>query len=637
MNLLNGGSFTASALMGGLAGLPSSSTMLGYRDVIIDKDGMVEIPGKGWCWVYLARYSYDPFQHSPNDTPEAELAINAGDYILVWSDPDEDGFFDGEIIDGRKGLVPSNFVERLEGDDLIEFYQSVVMGIGDGDDSICTSIPQDLDFISSDEGLEETRESRGKYFTSRKATLSHYYASCTDLDMTEDESGLESPATSDYIPPPKHLTLETQLNRSLLVGWTAPDCLPDLVESYQVLLDGEVQATVKATETSLKAAITPRSDGVGRVHRVSVKTLGTNRKSSNEAGCTMLFGKEAPLGPTALRVSNVRTTSATVSWMPSNSNFLHTLCLNNVEVRTVKQGVFRHSIAGLTPNTPYRITVRAKNIKAMAAQSASWTGGGNVTKQLDTLSSHIEIRTLPQGLPDPPLDVQVDAGPEPGTLNVLWLPVTITQFGLSNGAPVTGYVVYADGESVQDIDDPTADCATISLSKVRGGTIKAVSVRTKSKDKLSVDSSSCPVPSCFLGEARDVVQPSQPAAAAQVQHPAAKSTKAFAVDDLDSADEDSETELLEKLQARTGISNTINSSNNTNTGMSGSRQRELIINYSGYPELDSDIGPSELSGRKNAFYITLNFCTYRSIYFSSFIFLKRDCGAGLSTQISENL
>ena len=37
----------------------------------------------------MARYSYDPEQHSPNDTPEAELAINAGDYILVWSDPDE--------------------------------------------------------------------------------------------------------------------------------------------------------------------------------------------------------------------------------------------------------------------------------------------------------------------------------------------------------------------------------------------------------------------------------------------------------------------------------------------------------------------------------------------------------------------
>ena len=50
------------------------------------------------------------------------------------------------------------------------------------------------------------------------------------------------------------------------------------------------------------------------------------------------------------------------------------------------------------------------------------------------------VRTLPQGLPDPPVDVQVDRGPDQQTLTVMWLPVTITQFGLSNGAPVTGYV-----------------------------------------------------------------------------------------------------------------------------------------------------------------------------------------------------
>ena len=48
------------------------------------------------------------------------------------------------------------------------------------------------------------------------------------------------------------------------------------------------------------------------------------------------------------------------------------------------------------------------------------------------------VRTLPQGLPDPPVDVQVDRGPDQQTLTVMWLPVTITQFGLSNGAPVTG-------------------------------------------------------------------------------------------------------------------------------------------------------------------------------------------------------
>ena len=42
----------------------------------------------------------------------------------------QDGFFDGELLDGRRGLVPSNFIEKLVGADLIDFHHSVVMGIG---------------------------------------------------------------------------------------------------------------------------------------------------------------------------------------------------------------------------------------------------------------------------------------------------------------------------------------------------------------------------------------------------------------------------------------------------------------------------------------------------------------------------
>ena len=550
INLLSG-SFSTSALNN----LPGS-TMFGgaNQEVIVDKDGMVEIPGKGWCWVYLARYSYDPFQHSPNDTPEAELAINAGDYILVWSDPDEDGFFDGEILDGRKGLVPSNFVERLEGEHLVDFYKSVFLGIGDGDDSVCTSIAQDLDFISSDEGQEECQ----KYFTSRKATLSHY-ASCTDLDITEDE---EDKADTDHVAAPKHLTLETQLNRSFVIGWSLPDGQPSSLDCYQVMVDGEVKTVVKAADKSLKAVV--HGYDFGQVHRISVKTIGANSKSSPEAACTMVVGKDAPLGPTNLRATRIRTTSATVGWMPSNTNFLHTLCLNNVEVRTVKQGIFKHTIAGLTPNTIYKVTVRAKNIKA-----APYVMDRNLSKQIDTLSSHLEIRTLPQGLPDAPVDVQVEAGDEPNTISVLWLPVTIIDQGLSNGAPVTGYVVYGDGRKLQDVDDSTADSAVIATEKL---SFTTVTVRTKSHDKQSGDSTPATVPEGLI-----------------------KSVSPEAKDEEDGDDEgvssgkrssnsspDSDAELIEKLHTHNIVNGV-------------ARSRELIINYSGYPEMDSDIGPSELS------------------------------------------
>ena len=66
----------------------------------------------------------------------------------------------------------------------------------------------------------------------------------------------------------------------------------------------------------------------------------------------------------------------------------------------------------------------------------------------------------------------------------MWLPVTITPNGLSNGAPVTGYIIYLDGRQVKEITDPTADSAVINV----GANFcynAAVTMRTKSKDKLS--------------------------------------------------------------------------------------------------------------------------------------------------------
>ena len=38
---------------------------------------------------------------------EKELSMTAGDFILIWSKPDGQGFYEGESGQGRRGLVPS--------------------------------------------------------------------------------------------------------------------------------------------------------------------------------------------------------------------------------------------------------------------------------------------------------------------------------------------------------------------------------------------------------------------------------------------------------------------------------------------------------------------------------------------------
>ena len=43
----------------------------------------------------------------------------------------------------------------------LEFRENrIILILGDCDDSVCTSIPQDLDFMSSDEGLDDDRHLR---------------------------------------------------------------------------------------------------------------------------------------------------------------------------------------------------------------------------------------------------------------------------------------------------------------------------------------------------------------------------------------------------------------------------------------------------------------------------------------------
>jgi hypothetical protein len=64
---------------------------------------------------------------------------------------------------------------------------------------------------------------------------------------------------------------------------------------------------------------------------------------------------------------------------------------------------------------------------------------------------------LSSALPDPPMDVRVDGGPQDGTILVTWIPVTLnTAITTTKQVPVTGYAVFADGKRVTDVDSPTS-------------------------------------------------------------------------------------------------------------------------------------------------------------------------------------
>ncbi|XP_019521004.1 PREDICTED: RIMS-binding protein 3A-like [Hipposideros armiger] len=81
--------------------------------------GDSEVPATAKLKIFLVRYNYNPFE-GPNEHPESELPLTAGDYIYIFGDMDEDGFYEGELEDGRRGLVPSNMVEQIPDSDILD-------------------------------------------------------------------------------------------------------------------------------------------------------------------------------------------------------------------------------------------------------------------------------------------------------------------------------------------------------------------------------------------------------------------------------------------------------------------------------------------------------------------------------------
>nr|XP_013044743.2 peripheral-type benzodiazepine receptor-associated protein 1 isoform X11 [Anser cygnoides] len=422
--------------------------------------------------VFLARYSYNPFD-GPNENPEAELPLTAGEYIYIYGDMDEDGFFEGELMDGRRGLVPSNFVERISDDDLMTFLPSEL-------NDLTHSSYQEKSFVSASTSSGD------------KSDFSIEESSISPL-VSRAEGDQEEAVSHTAVPYPRKLTLIKQLARSIVVGWEPPllptGC-PD-IQSYNIYVDEELRQNVKSGFQT--KAVIEKLDLKAKAYRVSVQSV-TEQGSSDKLRCTFFVGRDFCLAPTMLKVRSVTATSAEVTWLPCNSNYNHAVYLNGEECDITKPGVYWYAFRNLQPSTQYVAKLEARPLK---------TPWEEVPEGQEQNSAVIHFTTPLAGTPDAPLDVQVEAGPSPGILVISWLPVTIDAEGSSNGVRVTGYAVYADGQKAIEVTSPTAGSILVDLSQLQMFQVcREVSVRTMSLYGESVDSVPAQISSVLLRTSR---------------------------------------------------------------------------------------------------------------------------------------
>ncbi|NXS66725.1 RIMB1 protein, partial [Pandion haliaetus] len=375
----------------------------------------------------------------------------------------------GELMDGRRGLVPSNFVERVSDDDLMTFLPSEL-------NDLTYSSYQEKSFVSASTSSGD------------KSDFSIEESSISPL-ASRAEGDQEEPVSHTAVPYPRKLTLIKQLARSIVVGWEPPllpaGC-PD-IQSYNIYVDEELRQNVKSGFQT--KAVIEKLDLKTKAYRVSVQSV-TEQGSSDKLRCTFFVGQDFCVAPTMLKVRSITATSAEVMWLPCNSNYNHAVYLNGEECDITKPGVYWYTFRNLQPSTQYVAKLEARPLK---------TPWEEVPEGQEQNSAVIHFTTPLAGTPDAPLDVQVEGGPSPGILIISWLPVTIDAEGSSNGVRVTGYAVYADGQKAIEVTSPTAGSVLVDLSQLQMFQVcREVSVRTMSLYGESVDSVPAQISSVLL-------------------------------------------------------------------------------------------------------------------------------------------
>ena len=241
----------------------------------------------------------------------------------------------GELIDGRRGLVPSNFVELVSNENIMGLPRSPARDLASPRPQLCP------------EGLERSNPpTPDEVVPGRGQTLM-----TNGLDTEE--------LAADTVPYPRRLTLIKQLAKSIIIGWDPP-LVPagwGNVWSYNVLVDEELRLNVPfGPQTKV---VLERLDVNLKSYRVSVQSV-SERGDSDCLSCTFLVGRDVCMAPTRLRVERVTSASALLTWLPSNSNYAHTVSLNDGECWLVKPGGYSLSLGDLRSHQLYRAKVEAR-------------------------------------------------------------------------------------------------------------------------------------------------------------------------------------------------------------------------------------------------------------------------------------
>ncbi|XP_056889760.1 RIMS-binding protein 2 isoform X6 [Takifugu flavidus] len=435
----------------------------------------------------VARYSYNPYD-GPNEHPEAELPLVAGKYLYVYGTMDEDGFYEGELLDGQRGLVPSNFVDFVQDEEKPSVQQRDTLtkepgylnhsSLGPQKLGASTATPTSISSLLSDSKLEcLTSSSLGMDLLGSTSN------GTGTLDVNIDEVG------EDIVPYPRRINLIKQLAKSVIIGWDPPVVPPGWgsISGYHVLVDSEIRMSVPYGGRT--KSLIEKLNLATNTYRISVQSI-TDRGLSDKLRCTMLVGKDVVVAPYYLRVDIITQSSAELSWMPSNSNYSHTIFLNGAEYDMIKAGGYNYKFLNLKPMTVYKVKVVA------SPHQVPWQ---LPMDQRDKREISVEFCTQPSGPPLPPQEVQVQCGQSPGFLQVRWKPPLLTSSGTSNGASVIGYAVCTKGQKIAEVLYPTADCVTVEINRIQCLEAREVIVRTLSTQGESQDSSVAFIPHNLIG------------------------------------------------------------------------------------------------------------------------------------------